>query len=148
MSPMSIPWSIVNGNDEDGWLSWESLGKQLKDKKYNIEWKRCSDMRIGWSGLVKFKPGQELPLHIHNPPEIYYILKGSPILKLGDEKIRSKPMDCVTIPSNCPHGLVNDTDQEVLLLYSYQEVGGNTSLPGPNYGWKFLEPIEWKTDDN
>jgi len=135
-------WSVISGDDKEGWISWESIGQKIKDKKYDIKWKRCSDMKIGWTGLVRFAPGQELPLHKHKPPEIYYILKGNPIIKLGLNAVRTKVLDCITIPSNCPHGVVNDTDQEVLLMYTYQEIGGNNSLPGPDYQWKFLEDIE------
>merc|ERR1712107_351841 len=134
-------WSLVDGGEADGWISWESLGQNVKDPKHLIEWKRCSDMHIGWSGLVRFSPGQELPLHKHDPPEIYYILKGHPLLILGGDEVRGHPLACISIPSLCPHKLINDTDKEVLVMYVYMEVGGNSVKPGQNHNWTFLEEV-------
>jgi len=139
MSKMN--WQIVDGLASEGWISWESLSQNVKDSRFLIEWKRCSDMDIAWSGLVRFAPGKRLPLHTHDPPEIYYIIQGCPIVELDGERTRVKPLSCVTIPSLCPHRVINDTDEVVVIMYVYMPVEGNPIQPGRGHNWTFLEEV-------
>merc|ERR1711936_1103316 len=70
-------------------------------------------------GLVILKPGQAEPLHKHTTPMFYYILQGKPIVTLNGIKNRCTKWQCVTIPSNCPHAIDNDLQEEVVILWNY-----------------------------
>jgi mannose-6-phosphate isomerase-like protein (cupin superfamily) len=50
--------------------------------------------------------------HSHDYHEqIYFILKGTGIITVGNEKERVKAGDAIYIPTNTPHGFQNDSDE-------------------------------------
>ena len=50
---------------------------------------------------------------------MYLFLSGSPVVILDGIRNRTKPWQCVTIPSECPHGIDNDTEEEVVIAWIY-----------------------------
>jgi mannose-6-phosphate isomerase-like protein (cupin superfamily) len=60
------------------------------------------------TSVVEIKPGGKQRIHSHVPEQIYYILEGSGKMTVADETEKVVPEDCVFIPSNAPHGLIND----------------------------------------
>src|SRR5262245_5698751 len=58
--------------------------------------------------LAVIQPGGEQRIHSHRPEQVYFILEGSGLMTVGDEKQRVGPGDCVFIPCDQPHGLKND----------------------------------------
>ena len=48
-----------------------------------------------------------------------YCVQGTPIVKLNGIKNRVKKWQCVSIPSLCPHGIYNDTEEQVIVLWCY-----------------------------
>ena len=67
-------------------------------------------------GLLKIKPNYELPLHHHNPNEIYLIKWGTGLLIQSKKSIKLKTGDTVYILKNAVHGIRN-TGPTSLLLY-------------------------------
>ena len=92
---------------------------KVKHDKHKLMWRNCTDLSHAWTGLVSLTPGQTEPYHRHTTPMFYYILQGEPIVTLNGIKNRTKKWQCVTIPSNCPHAIDNDGDQEVVVLWTY-----------------------------
>eukprot|EP00090_Calanus_glacialis_P025166 TRINITY_DN39187_c0_g1_i1.p1 TRINITY_DN39187_c0_g1~~TRINITY_DN39187_c0_g1_i1.p1 ORF type:complete len:161 (-),score=26.33 TRINITY_DN39187_c0_g1_i1:91-573(-) len=138
--PSCDTWKIVDGSQEDGWMSWESLGLKVQNPLHNVFWKRCTDMEFAWSGLMRIEPGHKLVLHKHAPAEVYYILKGTPTVTLADTEHLCHPHQCVSIPSFCPHGVSNTGEEEVIICYTYLP-SSNTLRPGPQHQWAFLEVV-------
>ena len=48
-----------------------------------------------------------------------YLLQGRPIVTLNAINNRCSKWQCITIPSECPHGITNDTDEDVIILWNY-----------------------------
>ena len=59
------------------------------------------------TSLVEIQPGGRQRIHGHLPEQIYYILEGSGLMTVADETAHVRVGDCIFIPSNAPHGLVN-----------------------------------------
>jgi mannose-6-phosphate isomerase-like protein (cupin superfamily) len=73
-----------------------------------------ADLNVSWSRML---PGQHHLRHHHpDASEFYVFLKGTPRVYLGDKEFRARPGDGVYIPTNCLHGLTNDTDEVVELI--------------------------------
>merc|ERR1712002_1155998 len=106
--------------------------------KHKLLWKNAADITHAWTGLVRLGPGQVEPMHHHTTPMIYYILQGRPIVNLNWINNRTKKWQCVSIPSECPHGITNDTVEEVVIAWTYVSLTDKVN-PDTNYNWKFLE---------
>lgn len=67
--------------------------------------------------LVEMQPGGMQRIHHHKNEQCYFILEGQGLMAAGEETERVRPGDCIYIPGNTPHGLVND-GETVLTYYS------------------------------
>ncbi len=57
--------------------------------------------------------------HYHKKlEEMFYFMKGEPLLLIGDKKIRVKEGDVYTVEPNEVHNLENDTEEEVWILFN------------------------------
>lgn len=76
--------------------------------------------------ITTVPPSVELKPHVHeNHEQIYYIIKGSGIISVGDEEAEVKAGDCIYLPSDVPHGFINNTNEEVEIFC----VGANIFRP-------------------
>jgi mannose-6-phosphate isomerase-like protein (cupin superfamily) len=57
--------------------------------------------------LVEMEPGGVQQLHNHEPEQVYYILEGSGVMTVDDERRSVKAGDCIYFPSFAKHGLEN-----------------------------------------
>jgi mannose-6-phosphate isomerase-like protein (cupin superfamily) len=57
--------------------------------------------------LVEMEPGGVQHIHVHAPEQVYYILEGSGMMTVGDERRPVEAGDCVYFPSFARHGLEN-----------------------------------------
>jgi len=137
-SQEEFPWKVTDCYNGEPWISWEVLGLEVKDERYKLKWKNSCDMSHSWNGIVRLLPGQIELMHTHTTPMIYYILQGTPIVNLNWIKNRTSKWQCITIPSECPHGITNDTNEEVVIAWIYLSLD-DTPAPDKNYNWKFLE---------
>jgi len=136
-------WKVVepyDGASSKEWITWDYLGLKVKDDKHKLTWRNCCDLNHAWTGLVSLQPGQAEPYHKHTTPMFYYILQGRPIITLNGIKNRTKKWQCITIPSECPHAIDNDTDEEVIILWNYVSLIDKVN-PDENYNWVWLEEV-------
>jgi len=76
--------------------------------------------------ITEVPPGVELEPHTHQDHEqIYYILRGSGVVSVGDEERAVRAGDCIYMPPDVPHGFVNNSDEEVGIF----TVGANIFRP-------------------
>eukprot|EP00088_Acartia_fossae_P011647 TRINITY_DN15938_c0_g1_i1.p1 TRINITY_DN15938_c0_g1~~TRINITY_DN15938_c0_g1_i1.p1 ORF type:complete len:178 (+),score=34.17 TRINITY_DN15938_c0_g1_i1:17-550(+) len=137
------PWKVVEPYDGKDWVSWDVLGLKVPHSKYDLRWRNCADLSLGWTGLVILKSGQVEPLHNHTTPMIYYILQGEPIITLNYIKNRTKKWQCINIPSYCPHGIINDKEEEVVIAWCYLPLEDEAKpRPDKNYNWTFLQELD------
>ena len=69
------------------------------------------------TSLVEMNPGGEQHIHNHENEQCYFIIEGRGIMTVGDDEKRVNKGDCIFIPSDEPHGLVNDGGKS-LIYYS------------------------------
>lgn len=65
--------------------------------------------------LAKIMPGGEIVPHTHENQETFYFLKGNGLALINGEKTRVKEGQLVNAPAGCEHGVINDTDSELIL---------------------------------
>jgi mannose-6-phosphate isomerase-like protein (cupin superfamily) len=61
-------------------------------------------------------PGNVIEEHIDEVEEIYLILKGGGLMKVGNEEKGVKEWDATWIPAGEPHSLQNTKDEETIVL--------------------------------
>lgn len=72
---------------------------------------------IDW-GLILLKPGQTTGAHGHKEvEETFYFIKGSPKILVNDVEYRVKEGDAFRIEPLEKHDIVNDTREEVKLIF-------------------------------
>lgn len=62
------------------------------------------------------QPGNAIEAHVDPYEEIYYVLQGQGVMRVGDEKQRVRRGDAVWIPYGSVHGLENKGDEECIVL--------------------------------
>jgi len=69
--------------------------------------------------------GVEIEPHKHNSHEFYYILEGTGIMKVGDDKKEVGPADLVHVPANEPHSIMGGSTGVKFLAFaaSFQKEG-------------------------
>ena len=70
-------------------------------------------------GFVVIYPGGSIPLHEHPTVESYTILKGRGVMELNGEVEEVTEGDCVFVDKNLPHGLKNNTGDDLHLIFVY-----------------------------
>lgn len=72
-------------------------------------------------GITEIEPGnaKEFFLHQHAQPEVYYILSGQGVVKISGIENAVQPESLVFIPGDSPHGLCNNGEEVLRLLYVF-----------------------------
>jgi len=87
-------WKEFSGDDQ-GYAIYHDLLPKESATNLNIS-------------LVRVKPGQEVPAHIHeNEDQAYIVLEGRAILKLGDEEKEITKEMIIHIPPHTKHSVKN-----------------------------------------
>ena len=62
------------------------------------------------------KPGKVIELHTDPYEEIYYLLRGQGVMRVGDEEEKVNVGDAIWLPYGVPHSLTNDGDEDCIIL--------------------------------
>jgi len=142
-SQKEFPWRVTDWNDDRKWVDWPALGLNVKESFGTILWKEMADQEHMFTGVAKLLPGAIEPCHIHDPPMVYYILEGTPIVELNGIPNKTRPGQCVTIPGLCPHRIVNPEDAPTALwIWCYTPPTTTVNKHHLNWAWK--EEVEEK----
>ena len=98
---------VIRHQDE---LDWEGWTDSYLAAQSPCHWKLLvtgeRDASRGLvSGIAELPPGVSLPLHHHEPEEIYYIVSGFGHVAIDDSEASLGPGSAVYIPSNAKHTL-------------------------------------------
>lgn len=68
---------------------------------------------IDW-GVVRFAPGEQLGLHLHQEvEETFYFPTSQPLMVIAGKEYRVRRGDAFRIPPGESHNIINDTGQDV-----------------------------------
>lgn len=72
--------------------------------------------------VVKIMPGGEILPHIHKNQETFFFLEGEGSVLVNGERRRVGKGGLVNVPAGSEHGVVNDTDKEILLYCVFSPI--------------------------
>lgn len=75
-----------------------------------------SDVCMGFS---TWKPGASTAQMVHEVEELAFIVSGEGKLSVGDEFVAYRAGQGVLIPAGVPHGVVNDSDADMSMVYIF-----------------------------
>lgn len=107
------PWTIVEAA--------QGSRSQIFQAHFD-EVRGCNEL---WWGLCSTRPNCRYTPHFHEQAEIFYIISGYGTMYGGSEIFQITPGSLVYAPSNCMHGMVNDSTEPLIALYccSIETVG-------------------------
>jgi len=82
--------------------------------------KETADTKYLTFAVGDFNPGEGLKFHLHpESEEIYFIVKGSGTVYLGEEKkpINVEPNTAIYIPPNTIHGVENTGNEKLVIAF-------------------------------
>jgi quercetin dioxygenase-like cupin family protein len=65
---------------------------------------------------AELKPGKVIEEHVDPYEEIYYIVKGSGLMRVGDDEQQVSAGDATWLPYGIPHSLENNTDEDCIFV--------------------------------
>jgi quercetin dioxygenase-like cupin family protein len=65
---------------------------------------------------AELKPGKVIEEHIDPYEEIYYIVNGGGLMKVGDEQQQVVAGDAIWLPYGVPHRLENNTSEDCIFV--------------------------------
>jgi mannose-6-phosphate isomerase-like protein (cupin superfamily) len=87
-------------------------------------------------GTEDVHPGSQIPVHVHDhAEEILFIYAGSARARIGDEEVEVGPETAIFVPKGMPHGVVNTSDEDVRLTWTFAPPGEQA---------KFRDDAIWK----
>jgi quercetin dioxygenase-like cupin family protein len=70
-------------------------------------------------GFSVWAPGASTKQLVHEVDELCYIVAGEGKLSVGKELVPYRAGEAVLIPAGVPHGVVNDSDAEMSMVYVF-----------------------------
>ena len=70
-------------------------------------------------GFSTWKPGASTRQLVHETEEMAFIVSGEGKLSVGAKTVSYKAGQAVLIPAGVPHGVVNDSDQDMTMVYVF-----------------------------
>jgi quercetin dioxygenase-like cupin family protein len=71
------------------------------------------------AGVAEIMPGDQLKVHRHAPPELYYLLAGQGVVTIDGVDYPVEAGTAVFIPGNAAHGLRNTGQTTLRLFYVF-----------------------------
>lgn len=71
------------------------------------------------AGVAEIEPGDQLKVHRHTPPELYYLLAGEGIVTIDGTEHPVKAGTAVFIPGNAMHGIRNTGATLLRFFYAF-----------------------------
>ncbi|MFH0976583.1 MAG: cupin domain-containing protein [Spirochaetota bacterium] len=71
---------------------------------------------IGFLAIARLDPGKIIESHVDPMEEIYFVLFGKGLMRVGDEEKQVGPGDATWLPTGLPHSLANTGEEELVVL--------------------------------
>ncbi len=116
----------------EGDQEWETWNEEDIPKKGLVYWKTLISKGVTRSenltlGIASLPPGGALHEHRHAQEEVYLVLEGSGLVRVGDEEVAVEAGSAVFIPGDAPHSCENTGASDLRVAYvfpadSFEEV--------------------------
>lgn len=112
-------WSVIESEK----IPFSPYRKGVSNIKRILEQKTVGSRRFTGFGLLEIPPGGVFPQHTHpEREEIYYVLSGSGTILVEDREVSAKEGLTVYVTGELPHGIRNQTDKPLTVLYVHAQV--------------------------
>jgi len=112
-------WSVIESEK----IPFSPYRKGVSNIKRILEQKTVGSESFTGFGLLEIPPSGVFPLHTHpDHEEIYYVLSGSGTVMVEDEEIPAKEGLTVYVSGEFPHGIRNQTDEPLTVLFVHAQV--------------------------
>jgi quercetin dioxygenase-like cupin family protein len=113
--------SVVSREADQEWETW---GEEEIPQKGLVYWKTLISKGVTRSenltlGLANLPPGGALHEHRHEQEEVYLVLGGSGLAKVGDEEIAVEAGSAVFVPGDAPHSCENTGTSDLRVAYVF-----------------------------
>lgn len=100
---------------DDGWDD-ELRGRVRWRTLFSAEQTLTRDLT---AGVAEIKPGNQLKVHRHTQPELYFLLSGTGVVTVDGEEYPVRSGSAVFIPGNSAHGLRNTGRTTLRFFYAF-----------------------------
>ena len=121
-----------------------------------FDWKAVGTQTNGALAAVEttIQKGADPPVHVHTrEDEVFYVLEGEMVFKVGDQVKEAPPGSFVFAPRGVPHGFAIRTDRARMLIliapagqedvfYEFSEPAAARELPPSSMAMPDLEAVE------
>ncbi len=84
----------------------------IMETAHNVDARNLYNTEDAMITVITLRPGQELKKHITPVNVTFYVLKGTGIVQIGDEKVTVSENTLVESPKDIMHCLYNESDEE------------------------------------
>jgi len=83
---------------------------------HGVDVRRVYDSELALSSHLTLKPGEKLIRHITPVDVFFYVLEGTGIVEVGDEKLEVSQDTAIESPKDIPHCWYNESDSNLRIL--------------------------------
>lgn len=108
----------------EGDQQWETWNEEEIPRKGLVYWKTLISKGVTRSenltlGVARLPPGGALKEHRHRQEEVYLVLEGSGLVKVGAEEHTVEAGSAVFIPGDAPHSCENTGASDLRFAYVF-----------------------------
>ena len=96
--------------------SVNALNAPVTDNPHNVSASRLFDSKDAQVVHITLRPGESLKRHITPVDAIFYVLEGSGVVEIGEEKEEFGPDTLIESPAGIPHCWYNESEAQLRIL--------------------------------
>jgi len=107
----------ATAGDTDPWVIVEAA-QGTRSQVFQAHFDEIKGCKEFWWGRCSTRPNCRYTPHFHAQPEIFYIISGFGVMYGGDQIFQVTPGSIFYAPSNCMHGMVNESTEPLIAIYA------------------------------
>ena len=94
----------------------KALEAEARKNPHGIDARKLYDSEHAMATHITLKPGEQLKRHITPVDVFFYVLEGTGIIKIGDEKQEVQKDTLIDSPAKIPHCWYNESNSDLRVL--------------------------------
>jgi mannose-6-phosphate isomerase-like protein (cupin superfamily) len=103
---------------------------EARENPHGIDARKLYDSEHAMATHITLKPGEQLKKHITPVDVFFYVLQGTGIIEIGEEKKEVNKDTLIDSPAKIPHCWYNESNEDLRILV--------VKVPKPNESTKIL----------